>query len=141
MAPRSENYSRALVVLGILYALGGLAFIFIPNEILYLVNVMPTVFKLAEAIPLPAERFWIVMAAAMMATLAALSFFSARYPLIRGYAWIHVLCKTVSGTGFLYMFFNDRHYFIYLLGTVLDAALIIFVTYKTMMFRPGVTSP
>lgn len=119
-AKRVRTARLWLWVLAFAYGIGALVFFFFPNELIYLVNVGPKVFKITEAIPEPADRFWVVIASAAMAMFSGLSLFAAESPGIRGYNWVHLLGKTVTAAGYLYMYLNEHHYFVYLLGLFAD---------------------
>ncbi|MCM2277286.1 MAG: hypothetical protein NDJ89_04365 [Oligoflexia bacterium] len=114
-------------LLGVAYALGAVVFVFYPTQLVYLLNVGPKAFNFTEAIPDPAEHFWIVIAAASMAMLSALSFFSAESPKVRGYFLVHLLAKVVTFAGYLYMFLNEKPYFAYLLGIMTDLLIVAIV--------------
>jgi len=122
-----------MFVLGVAYALSAAAFFFYPDEVFYLINVMPNVFKLAEAIPNPVERFWLVMASGLLGTLAVASFFAARSPDIKGYGRLHILSKLISSAGFIYMFFHDKAYFAYLLGVTIDVLIALLISWKLIV--------
>lgn len=132
-------YARTFRILGIIYVLMAFAFFFFPSELIYLVNVGPRVFRITEAIPDPNENLWNVLASALCATLASLSFLAAENPKIRGYALTHLLSRAVSTAGFLYCFANIKPYFAYLLGAISDGALFLLVAWLAL--RPGRASP
>ncbi len=112
-----------LRVMGVIYALLAFLFFFFPSEFFYLVNVGPKVFKITETIPDSSEKFWLVQGTSMLAMLSALSFLGAESPKTRGYLLVHLLSKTVSSVGFLYLFLNDHRYFAYLVGFIPDSLL------------------
>ncbi|HLD99035.1 MAG TPA: hypothetical protein VJB59_02185 [Bdellovibrionota bacterium] len=128
-----SSYARTMFALGVAYALSASAFFFYPDEVFYLINVMPNVFKLAEAIPNPVERFWLVMASGLLGTLAVVSFFAARSPDIKGYGRLHILSKLISSAGFIYMFFHDKAYFAYLLGVAIDVLIALLISWKLIV--------
>lgn len=126
------KYVWSMRVLGVIYALGAISFFFFPDEVFYLLNNGPNVFKLGLVIPPSVEHFWLVLASSMMAMLAALSFLAAESPRIKGYALVHVLSKTVSTAGFIYSYLHHQHYFAYAVGALVDGSLAIFVTWRTL---------
>lgn len=126
---KQKRFFWFLRIMGVLYALLGLAFFFFSNEIFYLMNVGPQVFKITETIPNPTEKFWLVLATSMMAMLSALSFLASESPWVRGYNLVHLLAKTASTAGFLYLFLNENRYFAYLLGVITDASIAVILTW------------
>jgi hypothetical protein len=128
--PQLAKYALIMRFLGVIYALGALAFFFFPQQLFYLINVGPKVFSVTEAIPDSVERFWLVLATSMMAMLSALSFLSAESPGTRGYALVHLLSKVVSSVGFIYVFLNDKTYFAYLLGIVTDLSIALVLVWS-----------
>lgn len=126
VAPSSTKEPRRapfLLILGGMYALVALVFIFFPNELIYLLNVGPKVFKVTEAIPELQEFFWSLLAGAMMAMLSVLCFLSAETPQVRGYFLVHLLANTICILGFITLFMNHQRYFAYLVGAVMDLAI------------------
>ena len=133
-SPIVSQYVWLMRILGVVYALVGILFFFFPKEVFYLINVGPRLFATAgvapSLLPIPdqTESFWLVLATSMMAMLSALSFLAAESPKVRGYALVHVLSKTVSVAGFIFLFLNDTRYFAYLVGVATDLPLAIAVT-------------
>ncbi len=116
-------------ILGIVYAVTGGVFFLFPDTVLGTLNSFPQTTGYTEVVPFPADRFWLVMAVAMMAMLSALSFLAAGEPKNRGYPFVHILSKCVSVAGFAYMFLHQRPYFVYLAGIATDLPLAIGVTW------------
>ncbi|MEK6704784.1 MAG: hypothetical protein AABZ06_03265 [Bdellovibrionota bacterium] len=134
---RVGNYRRLMRLLGVLYALAGAWFFLAPDSVLQLINLGPKYFNLAFVIPIPADRFWLVLAVSMMAMLSALSFLSAEDPANRGYPFVHLLSKLVSLGGFIAMFFLYGRYFAYLVGAFVDLLLALIVLWDGFVRRPG----
>lgn len=111
--------------LAALYGVMAMVFFFFPAELVYLVNVGPKVFKLTEALPDIADRFWTVMSATAAVTLCALALFAAESPRIRGYALIQILAKVFTAAGFLTMYLQHARLFAYLVGLVSEALLAL----------------
>jgi hypothetical protein len=128
-----SQYVWLMRILGLLYVAGALLLFFFPNEIFYLINVGPKVFKITEAVPDSIEHFWLVLASTEMIMLSALSFLSAESPRTIGYLVVQLLAKTASTAGFIYMFIHDRAYFAYLTGSAID--IVIALTIAIAAFR------
>ena len=109
------------------YVMVSLCFFFMPEELFYLINIGPKVFKTFEEIPIPSERFWVALSAAMTAMLATTSFYSSLYPRLKGFVMIHLVSKAVSVVGFGYLFLRHKPYFAYLTGAVVDSGVIFIV--------------
>lgn len=124
------NYATTLIILGILYLLLAGIFLFFANKMFYVINVLPTVFNLAEAIPMPVEHFFQMSASTSMATLAVLFFFAARSPQVKGYRFLIILWKVMAIAGFMYIFFYDHRYFAYLLAAALDVPILGLLAWK-----------
>ena len=107
------------------YIVGTILFFFMPEELFYLINIGPKVFKMFEEIPQPSEHFWIVLTTSMLVMLCALSWFSSRSPETKSFVFIHLLSKGTSVAGFLYVFFKHKPYFAYLIGAVCDASIFL----------------
>jgi hypothetical protein len=130
-----SKYVMLMRFFGILYALGALLFFFFPNELFYLINVGPKVFRVTEAIPDSVERFWLVLACSMMTMLSAISFLSAQSPKTKGYPFVHFLSKVISTLGFFYMFVYSNRYFAYLVGVTTDLPIALIVLWAMTWTR------
>lgn len=123
-------------ILGVFYLLLGLVFFFFHNELFYLINVGPKILKITEAIPEPVEDlFWLVQAVSLMILLSAICFLAAESPGKRGYTVLHLLAKSVSITGFIYVFVHHHPYFAYATGAAMEILITIFVLWN--MIRLG----
>ena len=98
-----------------------------PEELFYLINVGPRVFKAFQEIPMPSERFWVALSTSMTMMLSVTSFYSSLYPKIKGFVLIHIVSKVVSVAGFIYLFLRHAPYFAYILGAVVDSGVILIV--------------
>ncbi len=125
---RVSRYVWAMRFFALLYLLVGLGFFFFPNEVFYLINVGPKVFKLTEAVPDPTERFWLVLATSMMAMLAAVSLLAS----------VHLVSKICSTAGFAYQFLHHQNYFAYVLGILTDGPIALIVLWLALRtpFKP-----
>jgi hypothetical protein len=129
---RHYRYVWTMRAFGILYILVASVLFFLPDQLFSLINLVPEIFTVGEPIPLPTERFWLVLAVSMVSMLSAISFLAAKSPQIRGYAFVHVLSKVVSVLGFLYVFRNHQPYFAYLVGVITDAPIAVIVAFVTL---------
>jgi hypothetical protein len=113
-------------IYALIYLVGAFLFFFMPEETFYLINVGPRVFKLAEEIPAPSERFWVVLSTSMMIMLFFAAVYSSMFPYVKGFVAIHLLSKATSVAGFLYCFFQKR-YFAYGIGAACDGSIFLIV--------------
>lgn len=129
--PSNSNATQYLVwamkVFAFMYFVVGLLFFFMPEETFYLINIGPKVFGTFQEIPVPVERFWLVLATSMMAMLSLTALLSSQNPHVKGYLLLHMLSKSVSVAGFLYSFIRFQKYFAYLVGAVTDFSILVLV--------------
>lgn len=131
-----RQYVNAMRFLGVLYALSGLTFFFLPSFVFNLLNLIPSIFTAMAQLPPSSEHFWLPLATSMMAMLTFVCFAAAAAPENRAYAWVHFVAKVVSSAGYLYYLLNDpiadKFVFAYLIGVITDAPIAIFVFYMTV---------
>ncbi|MDR3606737.1 MAG: hypothetical protein P4M08_05065 [Oligoflexia bacterium] len=125
-------YSRALQVLGVLYLLAGLSFVFYSSEWLSIVNAGSHLLHFGDPLPEASDRLWNIIGGSQCATLAALSFLSAESPKVRGYILTHLLAKVTSAAGFLYFFLNFQHSFVYVLGGGIECLIFLFLVWRLL---------
>ena len=127
MTPATKQFVWVMRIFAFIYVLVSLFFFFMPEQLFYLINIGPKVFSAFEEIPMPSERFWVALSAAMTAMLAVTSFYSSLYPGIKGFVMIHLVSKVVSVAGFSYLFLSHKPYFAYIIGSVVDSGVILIV--------------
>lgn len=127
MTQATKQFVWVMRIFTFVYIIVASTFFFMPDELFYLINVGPKVFKAFQEIPVPTERFWSVLATAMVAMLSVTSFYSSLYPKQKGFVLIHLVSKTVSVAGLSYMFLRHQPYFAYLFGAVVDSSVILIV--------------
>jgi hypothetical protein len=132
---RVTRFVWTMRILGLFYVAFAVFIFLFPNEFFYLVNVGPKVFKVTEAIPDPAEKFFVVLATSSFAMLAALSWFSATYPFIRGFVVVHLLAKIVTCYGFIHLFMTEQRYFAYATGATIDLLIGLLVLWTAAFVR------
>jgi len=136
--PFASRYAVLMRVLGTIYAIGAVLFLFFPEGIVQLINVFPA-WLAFKVMPVPDGRFWSVLATSMMVMLAILAFLSAAQPSNRGYPMVHLASKLTSSAGFLYQFMNHEKYFAYLVGVITDLPLALIVAWA--MVRLSLSKP
>ncbi len=111
-----------LRLLGLIYVLAAAAVFFFPEQILYVVSAGP---RTPDAV----ERFWLVYVTGALVALAALSFFTAENPGVRGYALTHLLAKAAGAAGFLHLFLNQERHFAFGAGFAIETLLAAVVAW------------
>ena len=132
MNHQRKKFIWVMRVFTIIYFVGGLLFFFMPNELFYLINIGPKVFKIAHELPIyenPHEKFWLTLAVSMMSMLCLLSYSSSKNPDQKDYILIHMIAKITSVTGFIFLFVKDHAYFGYIVGAITDSMVIMIVLF------------
>ncbi|MBY0470355.1 hypothetical protein K2X30_04240 [bacterium] len=120
--------------LGIFYIVASLFAFFFPNELCFALSYGVRFFP--SFIPLPdggADKFWSIFAAAGAMLLASLSFLSATQPKNTTYTLIHLFAKIIVVAGFLHLYLDEKQYLAYLLVTLIESAIAIFLTVHLLM--------
>ncbi|MBI3543873.1 MAG: hypothetical protein HY075_11425 [Deltaproteobacteria bacterium] len=128
MTHATRDFVWVMRIYAVIYFVGALLFFFMPEEIFYLINVGPRVFKIYDEIPMPSEHFWVALSTSMMMMLCFASVYSSVYPKIKGFIGIHMVSKITSVIGFTYLFLHGpQHGFAYLFGAITDSSVIVVV--------------
>jgi hypothetical protein len=116
-----DRYAVLMRVLGVLYLVSGLVFLFLPSQFFYFLNFVPKVFAILEPMPEPSRGFWTALAVGLAFNLAITSFLSAGRPALRPLAWLHLATKLCTALAFAYLFFiGDSPYFAYAAGMAVE---------------------
>ncbi|MFO8055790.1 MAG: hypothetical protein R6V10_00650 [bacterium] len=117
-----------MIISAVIYAGGGLSFLFGQNLLLERLNrVSELLFKdRLPLIPLSTEKFWLVLTNSMMLMLVVICVFvaadvSAYYPMV----WIILFSKAASTLQYTYLFLAEKRYFAYLTGALTDGPLFL----------------
>ena len=139
MTQGKRQFVWVMRIFAFMYFVTAVLFFFMPDEVFYMINIGPKVFKTFEEIPMASEHFWLALATSMMVMLIVTAIFSSLYPEVKGYVVIHLASKLTSVAGFLYFFIKHHHYSAYLTGAVTDA--VIFVLVAGFYLRSLVQAP
>lgn len=126
--PAIIQFRWLLRFLGVLYAVLAIVYAFFHVEFLYLMNVPPRLLQLAEAVPDPTDRFWLVQSVGLMAMLSAISFLGAQRLEQLSFFLIHLMAKLISVGGFLYLFLYEKRYFLYAMGTASEVLITLMLS-------------
>ncbi len=121
-----------MIVSAVLYAGGGLTFMFGQNILLD--NLNRTSMRLFgdrfPLIPLSSEKFWLALANSMMLMLVVISVMAAYDPAsFHMMVLIILFSKAASTIQYLVYFFTDKRYFAYLVGAAADGPLFLVTLY------------
>ncbi len=129
LTKQERSFLALMRILMILFFLATLLFIFLPDWTLnYLTAIGRGIFGWQEpVIALGAERFWCVLAIALLACLTFIAF-EAQRDFLRNidYARPIIVAKLVSTVGFVVCLLWYEYRFFYLVGAIVDG--IIFAT-------------
>ena len=116
----------------VLFFLATVLFIILPDWTLnYLGDIGRGIFGLSEPpVILGAERFWLVLAIALLATLTYICF-EIQHDFLRRleYARTVIIAKFVSAAGFAFCIFWHGYRFFYLTGAVVDGLIFAITWY------------
>lgn len=128
--PAVVRFQTILRGYGVIYCIGAIIFFFAPELLITLLNGVGEAIGIARSMPVPQERFWVVLSTAMMVMLVGVSFAAAGKPRERAYVYLHIAAKLTSTAGYLYLFLLHHAYFTYLVGAITDLpiAIIVYVT-------------
>jgi hypothetical protein len=112
-------YRFASAVLMSLFAVTGMLFLFIPDEVLTLFNHFSLSLGMPES-PLTGSGFYLILAVGYMYVVTMLAFFMFRHPDNRYFPRLLVHAKLASSLLSLALFLFDAQYLIYLTNFIVD---------------------
>lgn len=122
-------FSISYVVVGAIFLFESIRLIEIMNEGAQLLSTLhPHLASLMGApMPLPAEKFYVVLTTAMMVMLATTAILGSRSPSNKGYFLIHILSKVTSIIGFVAFFLQFKQ-FPYAIGAIVDSWVLLVIS-------------
>jgi hypothetical protein len=126
-SPAVVRFQTILRGYGVIYCIGAVIFFFVPELLITLLNGVGEAIGLARTMPVPEERFWVVLSTAMMVMLVGVSFAGAARPGERAFVYLHIAAKVTSTAGYLYLFVLHDAYFTYLVGAITDLPIAVIV--------------
>ncbi len=109
------------------FAIAGLTFVIVPQKILEVLNLVSLrIAPTLPPLPIPEDRFWLVLTFSLMTTITALSY-SAMQDLRRRRDLVVFLLisKATSSITFTLFFLLHQHSLGYLLGTLTDGSIFL----------------
>jgi len=116
--------------LALYYLLGGLVCFFFPTQVAFVLNLVPSLLFIFEAIPGVTDPFWLVLGCSYLLTRGLIALMASFNPDSKGYPWILVFSQVITITGFLYLFIYVERFFAYLLGTGLELVLLVMILWS-----------
>jgi hypothetical protein len=125
-------YRTASIIFVLLFAVTGLLFLAIPEQVINLFNNFSAAFGLPEA-PLTGFSFYLILAVGYMYLVTLLAFFMYRRPENRYFPQLLAHAKIASSLLSFGLFIFHAHYLIYLANFIIDGiigAAVIFLYVK-----------
>jgi hypothetical protein len=127
-------YSLAGIVLAIVFAITGLLFLFVPDQVLILFNTLSTSLGM-PASPVTGWNFYLILTVGYMYVVTVLAFLMYRYPENKYFPQLLAQAKIVSSLLSMALFLFHAHYLIYLSNFIIDGLIGIAVI--TLYVRQG----
>ncbi len=126
MTPAEKKFRNLMVVYFLLFAGGALSFYFRPENTVEDIVTLGTWLGFAQ-FKAPADKFWVILSVAMMATIAACCLIASMKVSVTKHYVIPVLVSklTSSGLGVYEFIINTPHPFHYLVIAVVDFPLFL----------------
>jgi hypothetical protein len=125
-------YVNVMRLLGAIYAIGVVLFLFFPNLVFFFLDIGPNyVFTGFDPLPQSTEHFWVPLAGSMMVMLTITAFGQAKDPMNKVLPMAHMASKLCTSVMYLYYFFFFEGYFAYLIGTATDLPIFFLVLWLT----------
>ena len=127
-------YRLVSVILMFLFAVTGLLFLFIPDQVLTLFNNLSYSLDMPES-PVAGFGFYLILAVGYMYIVAALAFLMYRHPENRYFPQLLAHAKIASSLLSLALFLLHNHYLIYLANFLIDGFIGAVVTMLHIKMR------
>lgn len=127
-------YKLVSVILMFLFAVTGLLFLFIPDQVLTLFNNLSYSLDMPES-PVAGFGFYLILAVGYMYIVTALAFLMYRHPENRYFPQLLAHAKIASSLLSLALFLLHNHYLIYLANFLIDGFIGAVVTMLHIKMR------
>jgi len=136
--PALRRYIRVMRILSAVYFLMALSTFFLNEQIVYILNLLPSLAGVMESLPNSGYNFWLAPASAFLMTLSLMSLISSMRPMERGYALIHLFAKILIILSFFYLFHFHERYFAYLFGIAIESLFTLCIVFVLLgvLIRP-----
>jgi hypothetical protein len=115
-------YRLIALVLAISFAVTGLLFLFIPDQVLILFNTISDPLGMPVS-PVTSWSFYLILAVGYMYLVTVLAFLMFRYPENKYFPQLLAQAKIASSLLSLALFLFHAHYLIYLANFIIDSAI------------------
>ena len=115
-------YRPASIILMLIFAVTGLLFLAIPDQVLNLFNNLSGNFRMPEA-PLTGFNFYLILAVGYMYLVTLLAFLMFRHPENKYFPQLLAHAKITSSLLSLGLFIFHAHYLIYLSNFIIDGII------------------
>jgi hypothetical protein len=115
-------YRLIALVLAISFAVTGLLFLFIPDQVLILFNTISDPLGMPIS-PVTSWSFYLILAVGYMYLVTVLAFLMFRYPENKYFPQLLAQAKIASSLLSLALFLFHAHYLIYLANFIIDSAI------------------
>ena len=119
-------YRLVSIILMFLFAVTGLLFLFIPDQVLTLFNNFSSFFKMPES-PVNGFNFYVILTVGYMYLVTVIAFLMYRHPENKYLPQLLAHAKIASSFLSLAFFLLQAHYLIYLVNFVIDGVIGIAV--------------
>jgi len=120
-------YRLVSIILMFLFAVTGLLFLFIPDQVLTLFNNFSASLGMPES-PVTGLNFYLILAVGYMYLVTVLAFLMYRNPENRYFPQLLAHAKIASSLLSLALFLLHAHYLIYLVNFIIDGFIGVVVT-------------
>jgi hypothetical protein len=121
-------YKPTSLILMFVFAIVGLLFLIIPDQVLIFFNNVSSSLGMVQA-PVIGHNFYLILAAGYMYLVTVLAFLMFRNPEVRQYPMLLTHAKLASSFLSLMLFLVHAHYLIYLANFVIDGFIGLVVLY------------
>ncbi len=133
-----KSYKLISLSLAVVFAMVGLIFLFMPNDVLGFFNYVSKYVGMPLA-PMQGINFYLILAVGYMYLVTLLAYFMYRYPEDRRFPWLLANAKLASSILSFYLFLLHQPYLIYITNGVIDGSIgiLVVVIYLTMKKVPA----
>jgi len=129
-------YRRVSLILAMVFAVTGLLFLSVPDQVLILFNNLSPTFNLPDS-PVIGANFYLILTAGYMYLVTVLAVLMFRHPENRVYPNLLIHAKLASAVLSLSLFLVHAHYLIYLVNFIVDGGIGILVLILSRKIKAG----
>jgi hypothetical protein len=130
-------YKISGFILMLLFAITGLLFLFLPDQVLILFNTLSLSFKMPQFL-VTGWSFYLILAVGYMYAVTILAFLMFKHPDNRYFPLLLIHAKLASSVLSLALFLVQAHYLIYLANFIIDGAIGLIILSLFLRMRKSV---